>query len=309
MQNLNKPNYIFEVSWEVCNKVGGIHTVISTKALELAKNCDHHILIGPSIWRETKEHPEFIEDHSLFADWKHHLESKNVHIHIGYWNIPGKPKVFLIDFSKYISEKDSILAKFWEDYRLDSLAGQWDYIEPALFGYASAKIIENFVNFYLSVHDKIVAHFHEWMTGTGILYLKSQMPQIATAFTTHATAIGRSIAGNGLPLYKNLSNYNGDILASEFNIVSKQSLEKLSAHNADVFTTVSEITAQECSQLLSKDVDFVTPNGFENNFVPQPTEYSEKRKTARKKIIEVAQALMNYKYEKEPVIVATSGRY
>ena len=144
---------------------------------------------------------------------------------------------------------------------------------------------------------------------TGILYLKSQMPQIATAFTTHATAIGRSIAGNGLPLYKNLSNYNGDILASEFNIVSKQSLEKLSAHNADVFTTVSEITAQECSQLLSKDVDFVTPNGFENNFVPQPAEYSEKRKTARKKIIEVAQALMNYKYEKEPVIVATSGRY
>lgn len=309
MQNLNKPNYIFEVSWEVCNKVGGIHTVISTKALELAKNCDHHILIGPSIWRETKEHPEFIEDNSLFADWKHHLESKNTHIHIGYWNIPGKPKVFLIDFSKYISEKDSILAKFWEDYRLDSLAGQWDYIEPALFGYASAKIIESFVNFYLSVHDKIVAHFHEWMTGTGILYLKSQMPQIATAFTTHATAIGRSIAGNGLPLYKNLSNYNGDILASEFNIVSKQSLEKLSAHNADVFTTVSEITAQECSQLLSKDVDFVTPNGFENNFVPQPAEYSEKRKTARKKIIEVAQALMNYKYEKEPVIVATSGRY
>ncbi|MCK9254802.1 MAG: alpha-glucan family phosphorylase [Bacteroidales bacterium] len=309
MQKLNKPNYIFEVSWEVCNKVGGIHTVISTKAIEIAKKCDNHILIGPDIWRDSEEHPEFIEDNSLFPEWKHQLELKNTHIHIGYWDIPGKPKVFLIDFSKYISEKDNILAKFWEDYKLDSLAGQWDYIEPALFGYASAKTIEDFVNFHLSVHDKIIAQFHEWMTGTGILYLKKQMPQIATAFTTHATAIGRSIAGNRLPLYKNLSEYNGDILAREFNIVSKQSLEKLSAQNADVFTTVSEITAQECSKLLNKNVDIVTPNGFENDFVPTKDEYKEKRKQSREKIIKVAKALTGYEFDDETLMIASSGRY
>ncbi len=308
-QNIIKPDYIFEVSWEVCNKVGGIHTVISTKAIELAKKCKNHILIGPDTWRESDEHPEFIEDNNIFTDWRFKLEAENTRVRTGYWDIPGKPKVFLIDFSKYISQKDEILSKFWEDYKLDSLQGQWDYIEPALFGYASAKIIESFVNFYLSVHDKVIAHFHEWMTGTGILFLKSNMPQIATAFTTHATAIGRSIAGNKLPLYKNLNQYNGDLLARQFYIVSKQSLEKISAHNADVFTTVSEITAQECAQLLNKEVDLITPNGFENNFVPQNEDYSQKRNFARKKILEVAQALFDYKYEKEPVIYATSGRY
>ena len=83
MQKLNKPNYIFEVSWEVCNKVGGIHTVISTKAIEIAKKCDNHILIGPDIWRDSEEHPEFIEDNSLFPEWKHQLEFKNTHIHFG----------------------------------------------------------------------------------------------------------------------------------------------------------------------------------------------------------------------------------
>ena len=304
-----KPNYIFEVSWEVCNRVGGICTVISTKAIELAKKCDNHILLGPDTWRNSERHPEFIEDSSLFPDWKHQLELENTHIRIGYWDIPGKPKVFLIDFSEYISEKDNIFTEFWEDYRLYSIAGKWDFIEQKLFGYASAKIIENFVNFHLSVHDKIISHFHEWMTGTGILYLRKRMPHIATVFTTHATAVGRCIADDGYPLYENLSMYDGDTMAGKLNIVSAQSLEKLSAHNADVFTTVSEITSQECGQFLDRNVDIVTPNGFENNFVPAENEYKEKRKTARRKIIEVAQALMDYEYEKEPVIVATSGRY
>ena len=34
-KNILSPDYIFEVSWEVCNKIGGIHTVISTKSLTL----------------------------------------------------------------------------------------------------------------------------------------------------------------------------------------------------------------------------------------------------------------------------------
>ena len=147
------------------------------------------------------------------------------------------------------------------------------------------------------------------MTGTGILHLKKNMPQIATAFTTHATVVGRSIAGNRLPLYKNLSQYNGDLVARDFNISSKQSLEKISAQHADVFTTVSDITALECAQLLRKEVDVVTPNGFENDFVPKGNMFDEKRKLAREKFIKIAGCLCGYKYETEPVIMATSGRY
>jgi glycogen phosphorylase/synthase len=306
---LVRPDFIFEVSWEVCNKVGGIHTVISTKSVELGKKCKELILIGPDTWRESSKHPEFIEDNSLYTDWHKKAESEGMRIRIGRWDIHGTPIVFLIDFSNYISQKNAILSKFWEDYKLDSLSGQWDYIEPALFGYAAGRVIESFVTFNLFAHDKIIAHFHEWMTGTGILYLKKQMPHIATVFTTHATTVGRSIAGNRLPLYENLNQYNGDLMAREFNISSKQSLEKLSSQNADVFTTVSEITAVESAQLLKKNVDVITPNGFENNFVPSPEEYKMKRKQARSKFIRFAEILCNYKYSDEPLIIATSGRY
>lgn len=312
MTEVNKivrPDYVFEVSWEVCNKVGGIHTVISTKSIELAKSCKELILIGPDTWRESAEHPEFTEDNSLFSDWHRKAETEGIRVRTGRWNILGSPKVLLIDYSNYISQKDAILFDFWEEYKLDSLAGQWDYIEPALFGYASAKLIESFVNFNLYAHDKVITHFHEWMTGTGILYLKKHFPHVATAFTTHATAVGRSIAGNRLPLYKNLDKYNGDQIARELNISSKQSLEKLSAQNADVFTTVSDITAAECSQLLKKDVDIVTPNGFENNFVPNESEYKSKRKVARDKFIRIAEILCGYSYSAQPIIIATSGRY
>ncbi len=308
MNNTLNLDYIFEVSWEVCNKVGGIHTVISTKSLALSERCGDLIFIGPDTYG-TNENSEFIEEPALFAEWKQYAASNGLRVRTGRWNICGSPKVILISFTDFINEKDRIFADFWEDYKLDSLSGQWDYIEPALFGYTAGKVIESFCDFNLSAADTILAQFHEWMTGTGILYLKKNAPHIATAFTTHATAIGRSIAGNGLPLYKDLSNYNGENMARQFNIVSKHSLEKISALNADVFTTVSEITQAECTQLLTKPADVVTPNGFEDNFIPKAEEAEKIRRTAREKMIAVAEKLTSYKFKEEPLIIATSGRY
>lgn len=308
MNNALNLDYIFEVSWEVCNKVGGIHTVISTKSLALSERCGDLIFIGPDTYG-TNENSEFIEEPALFAEWKQYAASNGLRVRTGRWNICGSPKVILISFTDFINEKDRIFADFWEDYKLDSLSGQWDYIEPALFGYTAGKVIESFCDFNLSAADTILAQFHEWMTGTGILYLKKNAPHIATAFTTHATAIGRSIAGNGLPLYKDLTNYNGENMARQFNIVSKHSLEKISALNADVFTTVSEITQAECTQLLTKPADVVTPNGFEDNFIPKAEEAEKIRRTAREKMIAVAEKLTSYKFKEEPLIIATSGRY
>ncbi|MBQ2076629.1 MAG: glycogen/starch synthase, partial [Bacteroidales bacterium] len=308
MNNTLNLDYIFEVSWEVCNKVGGIHTVISTKSLALSERCGDLIFIGPDTYG-TNENSEFIEEPALFAEWKQYAASTGLRVRTGRWNICGSPKVILISFTDFISEKDKIFADFWEDYKLDSLSGQWDYIEPALFGYTAGKVIESFCDFNLSANDAILAQFHEWMTGTGILYLKKNAPHIATAFTTHATAIGRSIAGNGLPLYKDLANYNGENMARQFNIVSKHSLEKISAINADVFTTVSDITQSECAQLLTKPADVVTPNGFEDDFIPKAEEAAKIRSKARQKMIDVAEKLTSYKFKEDPLIIATSGRY
>jgi phosphorylase/glycogen(starch) synthase len=304
------PNYIFEVSWEVCNKVGGIHTVISTKALTLLKDFgDKYVLIGPDVWREDAEHPEFSEDPILLSGWRQQAGSEGLRIRVGRWKIKGKPMVILVDFTTFFAKKDEVFSKFWESYKLDSIAGQWDYIEPSLFGYAAGKVIESYCKYHLTPSDKIISQFHEWMTGSGLLYLREVLPQAGTVFTTHATVIGRSIAGNHQPLYSKMKEYNGDIKASEFNVTSKQSMEKISARYADAFTTVSDLTAKECEQFLQKEVDLVTPNGFEDGFVPDDVSFPAKRKVARKKILEVAGALLGEKLGDDTFLIANSGRY
>ncbi|MCL1973190.1 MAG: alpha-glucan family phosphorylase, partial [Bacteroidetes bacterium] len=166
------PDYLFEVSWEVCNKIGGIHTVIATKALNMAKTLEQrHILIGPDVWRDTGQNPEFTEDPKLLRSWKAKAAQEGLRIRVGRWNVSAHPIAVLVDYSSLITKKDEIFAKFWERYRLDSISGQWDYIEPALFGYATGKVIESFVRFNLAPHHKVIAQFHEWMTGTGLLYV------------------------------------------------------------------------------------------------------------------------------------------
>lgn len=303
-------DFLFEVSWEVCNKVGGIHTVVATKSVSFKNDLgDHHIMIGPDLVHIDEEMHEFEPDTHLHAVWREQANREGLRVKIGRWRIPSRPVVILIDFSNFLPQKDQIFSQLWEDYKLDSLSGQWDYIEAALFGYASGKTIESFIKFNLTQKETSVAQFHEWMTGCGILHLKKNLPQVATVFTTHATAVGRSIAGNGRHLYDNLNSYNGDDVARELTILSKQSLEKLSALNADILTTVSDITARECSQFYGRTVDLVTPNGYEDTDIPTEPEFTKKRTTARQKLLGTASTLLGEALPENTFIVATSGRY
>lgn len=300
---------LFETSWEICNKVGGIHTVISTKALNLVNRLgDNLILIGPDVWRDEKENPEFEQDDTLFTEWKNKAEQEGLRVRTGRWRVSGKPLVILVDFTPFFNEKDAIFANFWERYKLDSISGEWDYIEPALFGYAAGKVIESFTGFHQGYHD-IIAQFHEWMTGTGVLYLKVNAPWVSTSFTTHATVLGRSIAGNRRPLYSKLKEHNAYQLAREFKVTAKQSLEKTTAHEADVFTTVSSITARETASLLNKEVDIVTPNGFDDSFVPLAEDLVQRRKEAREKILKVASLVTGSTLGSDTFMMVTSGRY
>jgi len=304
-----KPDFLFETSWEVCNKVGGIHTVVSTKALNIVNELgNNYILIGPDVWREDVRNPEFIPDESLFVPWKGVAAGEGLRVKTGRWNIAGRPIVILLDFTPYFGQQNEIFAKFWETYKLDSISGQWDYVEPALFGYAAGKLIASFTSFYRD-SQAVVAQFHEWMTGTGVLYLKEHAPWVATSFTTHATVLGRSVAGNGRPLYSNMKQYIPAQMAREFNVAAKQSLEKLSAAEADVFTTVSGITSKECAHFLGKEVNYVTPNGFEDSFVPSDKEFEGKRQAARKKLLDAAAAVLGHEPSKNALLVANSGRY
>ena len=309
-KNLIKPDYLFEVSWEVCNKVGGIYTVLSTKALNLkAEYKRHHILIGPDVWMHTASNPDFIEEPLLFKAWRAKAASEGLRVRVGKWNVPGQPIAILVDFKQYLTRQNDILTEYWKRFGVDSLTGNWDYKESALFGFAAGKVIESFYNFNLCASDKVVAQFHEWMTGAGLLYIKGTGLPIATVFTTHATVVGRCVAGNNLPLYDSLHIYNGDEKAREFNVIARHSLEKTAAKNSDIFTTVSEITAAECRQFLEREIDVVTPNGFENSFTPSDEEYPAKRKEARERLISVASAMSGEEVPQDAMLMCISGRY
>lgn len=306
--NLLSPDYIFESSWEVCNKVGGIYTVLSTRAKTLQGYLkDKVIFLGPDFPNANNVY--FIEDKSMFSEWKTKAAADGLSVRIGRWNIPGEPIAILVDFNPFFAKKNDIYTWLWENYQVDSLHAYGDYDEASMFSYAAAKVVESFYNHYLDASQKVIYHGNEWMLGLGLLYINKKMPQIATIFTTHATSIGRSIAGNNKPLYDYLFAYNGDQMAWELNMQSKHSIEKQTAKYVDCFTTVSDITANECKELLDKPVDYVLPNGFENDFVPKGAEFTRKRKEARKRILEVANVILGTDLGDDTLIVSTSGRY
>lgn len=304
------PEYLFESSWEVCNKVGGIYTVLSTKAHTLQQVFnDKVIFIGPDVWANT-DAPDFVEDEKLFAEWREYARNTDkLKIKVGRWDVPGNPPVILVDFQPFFKERDTFFFSMWEHFKVDSIHAYGDYDESCIFAYAVGKVIESFYYFNKLENKKVTALFNEWMLGMGALYIKKQIPAIATLFTTHATSIGRSIAGNDKALYAYMDGYNGDQMAKELNMDAKHSLEKQTAHHVDCFTTVSDITARECKQLLDKEPDIVTPNGFERNFVPEGKEYKKKRTEARHTLINVAEKLLGCPISEDALLVSTSGRY
>lgn len=301
---------IFETSWEVCNKVGGIYTVLSTKALTLQKLYkDKTVFIGPDVWTEDNPSPYFTEVPSILRQWKEKAElPAGVSVRVGRWNIPGKPIVILVKFDGMYQLKDYYYGEMWERYHVDSLHGYGDYDEACCFALAAGAVIESICNYKRLRHKNVLAHFDEWTTGMGLLYTRWKVPYVGTIFTTHATSIGRSICGNGKPLYDYLHAYNGDQMAAELNMQSKHSLEKAAAHAADCFTTVSDVTAAECEQLLERRPDVVTPNGFQGDFAPVKSKARRARQVAREALLNVGEKLTGHRQADDTFIVATSGR-
>lgn len=306
------PDYIFESSWEVCNKVGGIYTVLSSRAKTLQTIYKNRLIfIGPDLWQD-RDNPLFVQDDELFAAWAAHANANDdLKVRVGHWNVPGKPAVVLVDFKRYYEHKNEIYTECWNDFGVDSLHAYGDYDESSMFSYAAGKVVESYYNYYLRDMDEVRAVYqaNEWMTGLGLLYVKKHVPEVATIFTTHATTIGRSIAGNNKPLYDYLFAYNGDQMAKELNVESKHSIEKQAAHNADCFTTVSQITAKECAELLDKPVDVVEMNGFEDDFVPASIKYVNTRRNSRRRLLDVASCLLGREFADDTMMMSIGGRY
>lgn len=309
--NTESPALLFETSWEVCNKVGGIYAVLSTKARTLQTLYkDKVIFVGPDVRTDETPSPYFTEVASLLKGWRKNPGlPEGVTVRVGRWNVPGKPVTVLVKFNSMFESLPQLYGRMWEEFGVNSLNAYGDYPEACAFSHAAALVIES-ISRYMG-HENgegVLAHFDEWTTGMGLLHVKSELPAAATVFTTHATCIGRSICGNGKELYAYFSGYNGDQMARELNMEAKHSLEKTAAHQADCFTTVSDVTACECEQLL-EITPHVTPNGFEKDFVPKTArKMSEARNQGRKSMLAMASALTGRQLPDNTFLVATSGR-
>ncbi|MDE6718106.1 MAG: glycosyltransferase [Muribaculaceae bacterium] len=303
---------LFETSWEVCNKIGGIYAVLSTKAHVLKEQFDDRLVfIGPDVWSAENPSPYFKEKKTILKSALTKVKLPwGITIRTGRWDIPGSPQVILVNPGDTVKNLPEVYGKMWEKFGVDSLHSYGDYEESCAFSVAAAIVIKA-ITAHMKVREaKVIAHFDEWTTGMGLLYTKLNMPNTATVFTTHATSIGRSICGNGKALYDFFEGYNGDQMAAELNMQSKHSLEKAAAHAADCFTTVSEVTARECKQLLEIRPQVVTPNGFEPNFVPKTVKYNKLRKEGRARLAKVANAITNSsEYDENTFFIATSGRH
>ena len=299
---------VFEVSWEVCNKVGGIYTVIQSKARSAVEAFgDGYHLFGP----QRQSNPDFEESDD--AGWKkirEATEAKGIHCRFGRWNIPGKPKVVLVGFEKKYNP-DQLLYQLWEDFGVDSLSGGWDYIEPVMFSYACGEVIEAIYNLHASAEGPVpaVAQFHEWMCGAGLLCLKRRLPQIGTVFTTHATVLGRALASSGVDIYGHKEEIQPQMEARAYHISAKYSVEAAAAREADCFTTVSDITALEAKDFLGRKIDAVLQNGLDIENIPDYSDDRSKPMESRRRILEFASRFLGKEVRPDTRILMISGLY
>ncbi|MDP2749316.1 MAG: hypothetical protein Q8O89_00610, partial [Nanoarchaeota archaeon] len=285
---VKKADFVFEVSWEVCNKVGGIFTVVKSKAARMKEHYgENYFLVGPYFVNKAAGQfeeglcPEYAKP-AIDA-----LRKEGIECHYGKWIIEGEPNVILIDFTNFAGRKNDIKTEFWKNFGIDSLTTQYfDYDEPIVWSYAVGRVIHEFSKLK---NAKIVAHFHEWLAAGGLLYLKQNNVKVATVFTTHATILGRTIASSGRDLYAVMQNIDPDKEAFSFGIQAKYLTEKAAANKVDVFTTVSEITGLEATYLLKKSPDVILPNGLDMSKFPTMEEASIKHKLFKRKIYEFMQ--------------------
>ncbi len=309
---------LVEVGYEIANKVGGIYTVLASKAEYSKKNVKDYYTIGPyyeknaAIEFEEKDPPKGMKE--AFEDIK---RKHGIHCRFGHWLVDGKPNCILIDPREFRAKVNTIKRELWDENKVDSLHADWWYDEPLPWARATGIVIEELYN--AGVFGKhTIAHFHEWLCGPGLLYLKNRKPEIKTVFTTHSTVLGRSIAeigredlyqliNNGLS--KNASVPDGK--AYEYKCEAKHLLEKATAHNAHVFTSVSETIIPECHYILGRKPDVILPNGLNMNRFPLMENLSSMHIHLRNKIRRFVMSYFSPYYDFDPkdtLFVFLSGR-
>ena len=301
---------LLETSWEVCNKMGGIYTVLASRAATMTRRHPQDIIfVGPLLAAEGEALPlDFIPTGvPELAAWQREASSElGLRLVVGRWAVAGEPAVVLVDFKPLWQEQGELYFEAWKEYGIEGDKGYGDYDESCLFAVAAARVMQSILGYYQP--EQQIALFNEWQTGLGLLWLHLHAPQVKTIFITHATTVGRSIAGNYKELYTYMDAYQGDQMARELGVEAKHTLEKRAAHTADVFATVSRLTAREAKQLLERE-PVVLPNGFHVGASPLSSSLAAKRRKARRLLGSVASKLYGTPIDERAYFVSLGGRY
>ena len=301
---------LLETSWEVCNKMGGIYTVLASRAATMTRRHPQDIIfVGPLLAAEGEALPlDFIPTAvPELAAWQREASAElGLRLVVGRWAVAGEPAVVLVDFQLLWQERGELYFEAWKEYGIEGDKGYGDYDESCLFAVAAARVMQSILGYYQPKQQ--IALFNEWQTGLGLLWLHLHAPEVKTIFITHATTVGRSIAGNYKELYTYMEAYQGDQMARELGVEAKHTLEKRAAHTADVFATVSRLTAREAKQLLERE-PVVLPNGFHVGASPLSSSLAAKRRKARRLLGTVASKLYGTHIDERAYFISLGGRY
>ncbi|XP_069755204.1 glycogen [starch] synthase, muscle-like [Narcine bancroftii] len=255
--------FLFEVAWEVANKVGGIYTVIQTKTkLTVDQHGENYILIGPYVENSVKTQVELIESpNPAIKRTIDLMNSRGCKVHFGRWLIDGSPYVVLLDIAASSWSLDQWKTELWDSCNIGIPWFDKEANDAVLFGFITAWFLGEFAA-QCEKEIFLLAHFHEWLSGIGLILSRIRKLPVATIFTTHATLLGRYLCAGNVDFYNSLKNFDVDKEAGTRQIYHRYCMERAAVHCAHIFTTVSEITAMEAEHLLSRKPDVVTPNGL-----------------------------------------------
>ena len=303
---------LLEIAWEVCNQLGGIYTVLRSKVPSMVDRWgSRYCLVGP--YHHATASVEFEPGPLTGAVGQavKQLRDLGIYAHYGRWLVTGHPHVVLLDYLDVFNRLDQIKYRLWEDHRIPTPADDELLNNTIAFGEACRQLLSLLAQ-RESQRRPIIAHFHEWMSGVTIPMLRREGWPGTTVFTTHATSLGRYLAMNDSNFYGHLPYYDPASEATKFNVDAQHKIESAAAHGAHVFTTVSDVSAEECRHLLGRKVDLVLPNGLNIQRFSALHEFQNLHQTYKEKIhrFTMGHFFPSYNFDlTKTLYFYTSGRY
>lgn len=306
-----EPTLLFECAWEVCWQLGGIYTVLKTKAAAMIERWeDRYFLIGPYNPATAAVEFEEMPAEGVIRQALDRLRARGIHGHFGRWLIDGRPKVILLDHRGRYGNLDGDKYTLWKDHGIETYASDGEVNEVIAFGFVTTEFFRELSA--VKGNRSILGHFHEWMGGVAVPRIAHERLPISTVFTTHATLLGRYLASDNPNFYQHLPFFNSDEQAHKYGILPRHQIEKAAAHASTVFTTVSEVTAYEADKLLGRRPDAILPNGLNIQRFSALHEFQNLHQRFKEKIHEfvIGHFFPSYTFDlSRTLYFFTSGRY